>query len=245
MAVTVHFIGSGDAFGSDGRFQACISVRGAGSHVLLDCGATSLVAMKRQGVDPSSVDAILVSHLHGDHFGGIPFLVLDGQFSGRQTPLTLVGPPTLRDRVTRAMEVLYPGSSEVKRKFELRFVELPERTDTALESFSVTAYQVPHGSGAPAYAFRLAYGDKLIAYSGDTAWTDALVDASRDADLFICELYSFDKVIKNHLAYATFQQHRPRLTCRRVVFTHMSPDTLAHRDDIQDETARDGLILTV
>src|SRR5688500_14019793 len=108
MAVTVHFLGSGDAFGSDGRFQACISVRGAGSHVLLDCGATSLVAMKRQGVDPSSVDAILVSHLHGDHFGGIPFLVLEGQFSGRQKPLSLAGPPSLRERVTRAMEVLYP-----------------------------------------------------------------------------------------------------------------------------------------
>ena len=86
-SVTVQFAGSGVHFGSGGRFQACISVRSTNTHVLLDCGASSLVALKRLGLEPGSIDGVIVSHLHGDHFGGIPFLVLDQQFAQRERPL--------------------------------------------------------------------------------------------------------------------------------------------------------------
>ena len=93
-AVTVTFAGSGDAFGSGGRYQACIHLRPEGGDpVLLDCGATSLSALKRLGLDPGEIAAVFVSHLHGDHFGGLPFLILDGQFSRRTRPLTVVAPP--------------------------------------------------------------------------------------------------------------------------------------------------------
>ena len=92
--VTVTFAGSGDAFGSGGRYQACIHLRAAGlAPVLLDCGATSLSALKACGLDPGEIGTVFVSHLHGDHFGGLPFLILDGQFSGRTSPLTVAGPP--------------------------------------------------------------------------------------------------------------------------------------------------------
>jgi ribonuclease BN (tRNA processing enzyme) len=92
----LRFLGSGDAFGSGGRFQACLCLDGPGNRVLIDCGATSLVAMKRAGIDPNSIGTVLLSHLHGDHFGGVPFLVLDGQFRRRDRPLTVAGPPGTR-----------------------------------------------------------------------------------------------------------------------------------------------------
>src|ERR671935_135054 len=104
-------LGSGDAFGSGGRLQACISVRSEQAHVLLDCGASSLVAMKRLGVEPNSVDAVVLTHLHGDHFGGIPFLVLDGQFSRRTRPLVIAGPASTQQRVEAAMEIFFPEST--------------------------------------------------------------------------------------------------------------------------------------
>ena len=92
-AVTVTFAGSGDAFGSGGRHQACIHLRSPrAGPVLLDCGATSLSALKRLGLDPGEIVAVFVSHLHGDHFGGLPFLILDGQFSGRTQPLARLRP---------------------------------------------------------------------------------------------------------------------------------------------------------
>src|SRR5262249_17389629 len=156
--------------GSGGRFQACIWVQAPDAHLLLDCGASSLVALKRQGLDPNAVDAILVSHLHGDHFGGIPFVVLDGQFRRRERPLLVVGPPGTQERVLAAMEVFFPGSATVERRFALRFLELAEWVETAVGAATVTAYVVAHPSGAPAYALRLALAGKVIAYSGDTAW---------------------------------------------------------------------------
>ncbi len=89
--IELQFLGSGDAFGSGDRFQTCLLLRGAGAGLLVDCGASSLIALKRARVDPAAIGAVVVTHLHGDHFGGLPFLILDGQFSGRTAPLTIAG----------------------------------------------------------------------------------------------------------------------------------------------------------
>ena len=151
--VNVRFLGSGDAFGSGGRFQTCIYVGCEATHLLVDCGTSSLVAMKRFGVDPSLVDTILLSHLHGDHFGGLPFFIMDAQFvSRRRKPLVVAGPPGLEARIFEAMEVLFPGSSQMHGEFALKFVELREETVTTIGSLLVSPYRVVHPSGAASYA---------------------------------------------------------------------------------------------
>ncbi len=240
-SVTVQFLGSGDAFGSGSRFQACIYVRLESTSFLIDCGASSLIAMRKFGVEPNSIDAIMVSHLHGDHFGGIPFFVLDAQLiSKRARPLVVAGPPGLRDRTFQAMEVLFPGSSIVGRQFEFKFVELPAGAATAIGSFSVTPYEVVHASGAPAYALRVECDGRTIAYSGDTEWTEALVEAARGADLFICEGYFFEKKMKFHLDHQTLMGRRHDLDCKRLILTHMSTDMLVRLGEVEVECAEDG-----
>lgn len=241
----VRFLGSGDAFGSGGRFQTCIHLQAGDARLLVDCGASSLVAMRRFGVDPQSVDTVVLSHLHGDHFGGVPFLVLDGQFKRRTEPLTIAGPPGVAARVTAAMEVLFPGSSAVERKFAVRFVELRDRTPLPLGVFTVTPFEVVHTSGAPPYALRVAAGGKVVAYSGDTEWTDALLEAAREADLFIAEALFFDKRVKYHLDFTTLAAERARLTCRRLVVTHMGEDMLRRVGELGVEAAEDGRELVV
>ena len=155
--VSVRFLGSGDAFGSGGRFQTCIHVRFDTTHFLIDCGASSLIAMKCFGLDPSLVDIILLTHLHGDHFGGLPFFVMEAQYvSHRRKPLVVAGPPGTENRINEAMEVLYPGSSQMQREFALEFVELPSEAATILGPLVVTPYDVVHPSGAPSYALRAA-----------------------------------------------------------------------------------------
>jgi ribonuclease BN (tRNA processing enzyme) len=238
--VELAFIGSGDAFGSGGRFQTCLLLSGDGEPLLIDCGASSLIALKRARVDPSAIGSILLSHLHGDHFGGLPFLILDGQFSRRTRPLVVAGPPGVKIRVDAAMEVLFPGSTRVTRRFATDFVELPERAATTVGPARVTAFGVEHASGAPSYALRVEYGGKVITYSGDCEWTESLLDAARGADLFVCEAYAFDRKIRYHLDYRTLREHLPSIGCRRLILTHMGPEMLSRLADVDVEHAEDG-----
>jgi ribonuclease BN (tRNA processing enzyme) len=241
----VRFLGSGDAFGSGGRFQTCIHVRAGGGEALIDCGASSLVAMKRFGVDPAGIDLIALSHLHGDHFGGIPFVVLDAQFRKRTRPLTIAGPLGTRERVRQAMEVLFPGSSTVERRFAVEIVELTPGAEATLGAFTLTGHEVVHASGATPLALRLTIDHKTVAYSGDTEWTPALIAAARDADLFVCEAYSWERDLKYHLSVKTALARRAELGCRRMILTHMSDEVLARRAELDVETAEDGLTLTL
>jgi len=248
---TVTFAGCGDAFGSGGRFQACIHLQPGPRQppVLLDCGATSLTALRQARLDPGEIGAVFVSHLHGDHFGGLPFLILDGQFSRRTAPLVIAGPPGTRQRLTEAMECLFPGSTQVRRRFGVTVTELSpgERQDVA--GVTVTAWEADHPSGAPALILRLAIASTVIAYTGDTAWTPAIAAAADHADLLIAEAYFWDKAVPYHLRYADLTGHE--ITARRVILTHMSADMLGrHPADMLGrhpacETARDGLAITV
>ncbi len=169
---------------------------------LLDCGATALVAMRRCGIDPASIDAIFLSHLHGDHFAGLPFLLLEQHFVGRRDrPLVIAGPAGTEQRVMAALEVFFPGSTDLAWGFPLTFSELKARRTARFGHFAITPYVVSHPSGSEAFAFRLKAGNRLIGYSGDTEWTDALLEVARDADLFITECYAFDSSPPHHLNY--------------------------------------------
>jgi len=243
-AVTVTFAGSGDAFGSGGRYQACIHVRPRGqAPFLVDCGSTSLTALKAAGLDPGEIGTVLVSHLHGDHFGGLPYLVLDGQFRGRTRPLTVAGPPGTAARLRQAMEVLFPGSADVARRFRVEVTELVPGGRTTVGGIGVASFEVIHPSGAPPLALRLTVGGQVIAYTGDTAWTDALPAAAAGAGLLIAEAYYYDKVIPYHLSFADLAAHRDELACGRVVLTHMSADMLGREDQPGFETAYDGRVI--
>jgi ribonuclease BN (tRNA processing enzyme) len=242
-AVRLRFLGCGDAFASGGRFQACFHLEGGPEPMLIDCGATALVALKRERIDPASIGCVALSHLHGDHFAGLPWLILDGQFTNRTRPLLIGGPPGTEDRFRETFEALYPGAASVERRFEIRIVELAERTESELGPAVVTPFAVAHSSGAPSYALRVEYDAKVIAYSGDTEWTDELLDVARGADLFVCECNYFDKRVPGHLDYRTLASQRPRLQCERLVITHMSEDMLARVGDLGVQTAADGLVI--
>jgi ribonuclease BN (tRNA processing enzyme) len=247
--VTVTFAGSGDAFGSGGRHQACIHLRGPGgaAPVLLDCGATSLLALRRCGLDPGEIAAVFVSHLHGDHFGGIPFLILNGQFAGRARPLTVIGPPGTARRLAGLMEDMFPGSWSARRRFAVDVAELRPGAAVTAAGVRAEGFGADHPSGpdGPALALRLTLGATVIGYTGDTAWTDALIDVAAGADLLIAEAYYRDKPVPYHLRHADLVAHARQLASRRIVLTHMSADVLDHLGQVRFETARDGLVLHV
>lgn len=243
----LKFLGCGDAFGSGGRFNTCFHVSSASARFLIDCGASSMVAIRRFGVDPNEIDTILISHLHGDHFGGLPFFILDAQFvSRRARPLTVAGPIGTRERLNAAMEVFFPGSSTVQRRFDLDVVEMAAGAETRLGALVVTPQEMRHPSGAPSLALRVSCDGRTLCSTGDTEWVDALPLASRGADLLIAECYMYDRKVPYHLDLPTLRERRAELAARRVVLTHLGPTMLAaDLDGVGFEVAEDGLELDI
>lgn len=240
--VKVRFLGSGDAVASGGRFQACILVSLGERRVLLDCGATSMTALKRAGVDPAGVDTILVSHLHGDHFAGIPFVVLDGQLAHRTRPLTIVGPSDLEARVRATMVSMYPGFATEPLRFPMRFAEIGDGDELSVDGISVRAWSVPHDPLSNPLALRLRVGGSEIAYSGDSAWTPTLTEVADRADLFICEAQTLTPKARIHVSYAEVLAHRGELRAKRIVLTHLGADVIA-APHLELERASDDLVI--
>jgi len=243
----VTFLGCGDAFGSGGRLNTCFHVEGEKTNLLIDCGSTSMIPLKARYVALNAIQTILITHFHADHCGGIPFFTLDAHLiSKRKQPLTIAGPRGLLDWYERAMEISFPGSTRTEPRFELSLVELGPYETTDFGSFQVTSFLVDHGNpGGLSYAYRIMVEGRTIAYSGDTEWTDKLIDAGRDADLFIAEAYFHDKKIRNHLDFTTLISHYDQIKPKRLVLTHLSDDMLSRLLYIPFTVAEDGKVMEI
>ena len=238
----LRFVGCGDALGSGGRFNTCFHITGARVNFLIDCGASSLPALKRLGIARDEIDLLLITHFHGDHFGGLPFLLLDAQFTRRTRPLVIAGPQGIETKLAYLMEALFEHSSKTKQRFDLSVVALEPEQSRTFGEVKVTPYPVVHGeSGGPFLAYRIEAEGRVIAYSADTEWTDTLIPAARGADLFIAEAYYYDKIVKNHLSLKTLEAHLAEINAKRLVLTHMSDDMLGRLGELPYLAAHDGM----
>ena len=224
----------------------------AATRVLLDCGATSMVALARAGIAPESIDAIVLSHLHADHFGGVPLLLLDAAVrpSGRVRPLVVAGAPDTPDRVRQALDASGWSAAwtYAQENSLVEFVTLHDRQPTVIAGLAVTCFPVPHNPATSPTALRIEWDGKTIGYSGDAGWTPSLLEVAADAGLFICGVWSFATPDPTFLDYRTLLSHRRDLTCKRLVLTHLGPDMLNHLDDVAAdavEIAEDGLMLAL
>jgi ribonuclease BN (tRNA processing enzyme) len=247
MRLTVA--GSGDAFGSGGRFNTCFFLETAKATLLVDCGASALVSLKAQRLDPNRIDGIILSHLHGDHFGGLPFLLLDAQFPARRDkPLLIAGPPGSRSRIDQALEVFFPKATANQWRFAWQVMEIEVGRPTDVLGHTVTTTEVLHYSGAPSTALRLTDGEKIFAYSGDTEWVDALIAVANGADLFIIECYGYSGRLTGHVTWEILKPRLADLRAKRIMLTHMNPVMLARQDEARAAgalLAKDGIVLDI
>lgn len=227
--------------------QTCFHVRTGDREFLIDCGVTVLMGLERAGLDANRIGTIFITHLHGDHFGGLVWwLIHANHMTGRTEPLCIAGPAGLEARFWAAAEALYPTARSTPRRFALSFVEYQTDTPLTVDGIRVTPFLVSHPSGAPPYALRIEANAKTVTFSGDTEWVESLVPASAGADLFICECFAFERDARFHLNWRTIERELPRLTARRILLTHMGPDMLAARGEVRDprvSCADDGLVI--
>lgn len=249
-SVRVTVLGSGDPFASGGRMQSAVLLDGAAAgRYLIDCGATVLLGLARSAIDPDTIDAVLISHFHGDHFGGLPLLVLalaanrDRARPPRTRPLTIAGPVGTAQRLHEAMALFRwdDALAAVHERNLLRFVELRPQQHAVAAALQIEPFAAVHTPEA--LMFRLTLAGRTIAYSGDTAWTEAIVPLSAGADLFICQTYTFSSPQQTMLSHAELMAQRGRLRCKQVLLTHIGAEMQRHRDEAGELVAEDGMTL--
>lgn len=236
----VLFLGTGNAFASGGRNAMAILVRTPGFGVLLDCGPTTLVALKKASLAPAEVDLVLLSHHHGDHFAGVPFLLCHERYhSRRDKPLTVAGPRGTVAILEEANRIFFRGMETFEFPLDVRDLE-PER-EQSVGPARVRPFLVDHVSRGEALGFRLEVAGRVVVFSGDTAWTEALVRETRGADLFVCECSSFEVPLDKHMTHRDLAAHRDRIGARRTLLVHPGEDVIARRSELAFELAEDGM----
>jgi ribonuclease BN (tRNA processing enzyme) len=181
MKVTV--VGCSPAWPNPGGAQSGYLVEGS-QRLLLDCGPGVLPRLRQQENWPI-VDAIAITHFHLDHWGDLVPWTWGSQYGpGREAPRVELWLPPGGRQALRHFGTHFGNETMFEEAFELREYSGGEVFDAA--GLHVTPIRVPHYE-IETYAFRITNGDRTLAYSGDSAPSDALVDVARDADLFLCE----------------------------------------------------------
>lgn len=243
-AVRVTILGSGDAYGSGGRLHSAYLIEAPGTTFLLDAGPTVLQGLKRIGRDSATIDYVVLSHLHGDHFGGVPFLLLEYRYERPRTrPFTVYGPRDTERRVQGCFQTLYEKTAHEPSPFPLRFEELTPRTPRTIGGVRFLPFPVPHVSELLCFGLRIEVAGRTIVYSGDSAWTEDFVAQSRGADLFICECSTYETRLDLHIAYPEIAARAKDLGCRRLLLSHLGSEVLRHAAELSLECATDGMTI--
>jgi ribonuclease BN (tRNA processing enzyme) len=243
--VKLTVIGSGDAFCSGGALHSCNLLEHDGGALMIECGPGVLAGMKRLDIPSDAPDAVLVSHLHGDHFGGIPFLFLEYLFENpRHRPLTILGPPTILERSFALYAALYRELQSFELPFEIHVIELQPGSTTKIAGFDVEAFKVTHNAEPFSLGYRITGNDGTLLFSGDSAWNEDFVEKSKGADLFLCECCTMEPTVPMHTSYKDLLANRDRLSCGRLVLTHLGADVRC-ATNFRFERVSDGMVFDV
>jgi len=147
----IALVGCGGMMPLPGRYLSSLLVRYEGRMLLIDCGEGTQVTAKQVGWGFKNIDCICLTHFHADHVAGLPGLLLTIGMSGREEPLTIVGPPGVAN-IVRSLCVIAP-----EIPFELRFVELPYggKHDIAIPLTKFILSAAPADHNCPCFAYRI------------------------------------------------------------------------------------------
>jgi len=241
--VSVTVLGSGDAFATAGRSQSGYLIRAKDACILMDAGPDLLGSLKRKNLAPADIDIVVISHLHGDHYGGLPFLMLEYMYeSPPERMIHVVGPRNLESRSYRMMKLAYPRFDLDVIRHWLHFIEIAPHEEVRLGRVRIDAIRSPHTNPDVSLSLRLRMAGRTIVYSGDSGWNEELVEFARDADLFLCECTYFESShLEFHMNYPELAANRDRFKVKRMVLTHLGHEVLERRRDIKMELAYDGM----
>ena len=177
------FLGSGNAFGPDGRAFSSFILN---DRYLFDCGPTVLQQLKKARIPSRQIDVVFISHFHGDHFFGLPFLVLDGWHEGRSEDLLIVGPPGIETRTEQLLDLAFPHMGE-RTAFRRLYKETSDGVEGEAAGLSFRASWVDHVPSLECFAYRVQLSDKSLVFSGDARLCESLLDLASGASVLVLE----------------------------------------------------------
>lgn len=240
----IFFLGSGDAFCHDGRANQAILVERAKDSLLLDCGPTTKLRFKQSKKDLSQVNAILITHFHGDHLAGLPFCLLHWHYEERRSrPLHLIGPEGLKKALSHLVQGTYANLLE-ENQYPIYFHELPRELHAKVEvdDFEVTAFPMKHVPESLGLRLRWKNGD--IAITGDTCWNENIPKLCDGTDMVFMECSSYKMFLPEiHLSYEEIRANRSKLNTGQLILHHMDEEMIDSAGDpskVEEITACDG-----
>ena len=253
MRLTV--VGSADAFNSAGRRHSCYLLDGAASQpIMIDFGATALSGLKQIGRSPLELGGIAVTHLHGDHVGGFPFLLIDGMYNlVRSEPLEVVGPIGTEAKIDELLKGFYGDLADRDRPFEMRIIEIAPGEQAPLLGATVQGFEAEHmDPPEQPLCLRITTPDgDIISFSGDTEMRAGLRSAAKGANLLVAECTAMRPPAGRHCTWQEWQTELPTIGADHVLLTHLNDEmraaapNLRGPDGVKLSFAEDGLIIDV
>lgn len=254
MKLTV--IGSADAFNSGGRGNSCYLLESArAGKVMIDFGPTALVNLRRSGVHPNALDGVVFTHLHGDHTGGFPLLVIDALYnSKRQAELAVLGPVLTREVLDRLMRATYADlEASIQKGLRLAIGELLPGEERSFHGYRVRAFAAEH-MDLPHRPLCLRFEDpsgKSIAFSGDSRICPGLLAAAEGTQLLVADCSRLAPPAGQHGTWQEWQHVLADVKAKSLMFTHLGSDIRARLPGLADDVsspiplqfADDGLVL--
>jgi ribonuclease BN (tRNA processing enzyme) len=248
----ITFLGTGTAFNQDGRGSQSLLVEPEdGSAFLVDAGPTTMAAITRERIDCSTIDRLFVTHLHGDHLAGWPFLLLHLVIlHERRVAFDVYGPPGTQDCLEDLARLCY-GDVLDRRQFEIRFHELEVARSSGLDAgpgLRLDTWPMRHHPSSIGLRFRSdgRAPRELLAVSGDTGWCEELERMAAGTSLLVLECTSVNPSVDVHICLDEVRERIGRLDAQRVVLTHLTDDvaeSLAIDPVARVITAYDGMVL--
>jgi ribonuclease Z len=239
----VGLCGAGSPFPDPRRGGPCTLVLAGRTLLVFDAGSGATRTIGRMGFDTGRIDAILLTHLHSDHFDGLGELLLQRWVAGTRTaPVPVHGPPGVEEVLAglarayapdRGYRIAHHGPDVVPPS-GAGGVPLPvstgsERRATVIAdgALEVVAFEVDHAPAHPAYGYRIRYRDRVVVLSGDTRRSDAVAREARGADLLVHEALSERLLAVLDEAAAATGRGLLRRILHDIVGYHASPEDAA------------------